>query len=140
MGLAEDHLGPGWLRTYGDVEADISAMEDFAAKLETEVRDHYAPHMSVVYDNMATEIPQPAALFSELVSFLTTHQLSQQSTSDLVYHYHNVTGGLATSAWDVSRRYADTDAFNSARVTDVNQALDRTAAAAPTDPGSDGYH
>ncbi|MEV7227947.1 hypothetical protein AB0M79_13135 [Polymorphospora sp. NPDC051019] len=140
MGLAEDHLGPRWLHSYGDIQADIGAMEEFAADLAAEVRDNYAPHMSAVYEHMATEIPQPAALFAELVSFLTVHQLSQQSTSDLVYHYHNVTGGLATSAAEISRKYADTDAFSAATVTDVNQALDRTAAAAPDAATTDQAH
>lgn len=136
MGLPEEDLPPSWLRDYGDIEADISKMEEFAAKLHAEVVDNYAPHLPYIYDAMAVELPQPSALFPELVSFLTTHQASQQATSDLVYFYRDATGGFATAAAEVSKNYGAADAFSAANVHDVEKALDQTAAARPTAPGA----
>jgi hypothetical protein len=48
MGIPDEDLGPRWLRDYGftdfgDVVADVEAMEDFAARLATEVQKNYVP-------------------------------------------------------------------------------------------------
>jgi hypothetical protein len=129
MALPSEDGAPDWLRDYPQIEASLDRMEEFAERLRAEVVDHYIPHMSHVYDAMAAELPPPSEHFPELVSFLRTHQSSQQNTSDLVYYYGDATGGFATAAATISKEYATTDAFTHARLTDVEKALDGTAVA-----------
>jgi hypothetical protein len=124
------------LRDWAHIEADIKAMEDFAAKLRDEVTVNYAPHASKVHDDMQTKLPSPALEFGELVDLLDTHWRSQQATSDLVHHYGNATGGMANAASEIGKQYGQADAFSSARVTDVNKALDASGVTAPTAPGA----
>ncbi|WBB77491.1 hypothetical protein O7606_14470 [Micromonospora sp. WMMD882] len=140
--IPEEDLGPSWLRGYGDIEADIRQMREFANKLEAEVRKNYAPHLSYIADDMSVPIPPPCAAFGELVDFLRAHQDIQQRSTNEVYHLANHTGGLATAAGAISEQYADADAFARARVSDVERAL-RTAQAdqppaAPVPPDATG--
>lgn len=129
MALPEEDLGPAWLRNYGDsIEADIQRMEEFAAALEAEVKDHYIPHMQRLQEDMIAELPPPVEAFAELTSFMQTHQVAQQSTSDIVYTVGNATGGFAYAAKTVSENYGNADAFSAARVTEVEAALNQTAA------------
>ena len=134
MALPEEDLPPSWLRDYGDIEADITRMEEFASKLENEVSQNYAPHLSYVYDDMLVELPRPYADFTELAGFLAAHTASAQNTADVVYFYRDATGGFATAAKTVSQQYRSADAFSAARVSDVETALNDTAAAAPPPP------
>ncbi|GAB3504060.1 hypothetical protein [Phytohabitans suffuscus] len=116
---------------YAQIEADIARMEEFAAKLRAEVVDNYAPHLAHVTDDMAVDLPEPPESFAELTSFLQTHRASQLDTADLVYFYQEATWGLATAAAEVSALYGAADAFAAAKASEVESALDRTAAAAP---------
>jgi hypothetical protein len=112
MARPADDSGPAWLGGYAQIEADITRMEEFAARLRSEVIDNYGPHLTLVTDDMAIDLPDPPESFDELSGFLQTHRSSQLNTSDLVYFYQEATWGLANAAAEVS-------------------ALDRTAAAAP---------
>lgn len=123
--IPEEDLGPGWLRGYGDIEADIRQLREFADKLEAEVRKNYAPHLAYIADDMAVPLPAPCAAFGELVDFLTAHQDVQQQATNEVYHLANHTGGLANAASTISQQYEGADAFARARVSDVRRALDR---------------
>lgn len=136
MALPEEDLGPVWLRDWAHIEADITAMEDFAAKLRAEVEVNYAPHASRVHEDMMTRLPPPAADFDELVALLKTHQASQQATSDLVHYYSNATGSMAEAASQIGRKYSQSDAFSAAQVTDVRRALDDNGVTAPAAPGT----
>lgn len=131
MGRPADDLGPAWLGGYARIEADITRMEEFAEKLRAEVVENYAPHLTYVTDDMSVDLPEPPETFDELTSFLQTHRTSQLNTSDLVYFYQEATWGLATAAAEVSALYGATDAFAAAKASEVESALDRTAAAAP---------
>jgi hypothetical protein len=135
MAIPEEDLPPSWLRDYGNLEADISKMEEFAAKLHAEVTQNYAPHLEYVYDDMTVKVPDPCDAFTELVTFLQTHHASQQATTNLVHFFRDATGGFATAASEVSANYDKADAFAHARVKEVETALDKTAAARPADPG-----
>lgn len=135
MAIPDEDLPPSWLRDYGDIEADISKMEEFAAKLHAEVTQNYAPHLEYVYEDMRAKVPDPCDAFSELVTFLQTHHASQQATTNLVHFFRDATGGFATAASEVSASYGKADAFAHARVKEVEAALDKTAAARPADPG-----
>jgi len=137
MGRPAEDSGPAWLGGYAQIEADIARMEEFAATLRAEVVDRYAPHLSYVTDDMAVELPEPAESFEELTNFLRVHRTSQQNTSDLVYFYQEATWGLATAAAEVSEKYGAVDAFSAARAAEVEDALNRTAAAKPPAAGVD---
>ncbi|WDZ86818.1 hypothetical protein [Micromonospora cathayae] len=126
--IPEEDLGPRWLRGYGDIEADIRQMREFANKLEAEVRKNYAPHLAYISDDMSVPLPAPCAAFGELVDFLRAHQDVQQRSTNEVYHLANYTGGLANAAGSISKQYEGADAFAQARVSDVERAL-RTAQA-----------
>ncbi|WP_250003139.1 hypothetical protein [Actinoplanes sp. M2I2] len=128
--IPEEDRGPAWLRDYGTtdfgaIEADIQAMEQFAAQLAANVKDSYAPHMSSVSDSMLTRLPDPPAAFAELYSFLTAHNHAQNVTHQNVYSYANGTQGFASAAADISKRYRGSDAFAHAKVSDVDKALDK---------------
>lgn len=126
-----DDPTPGWLSDYAQIEADIERMAEFAAVLRSEVVDNYAPRAMYVSDELAAELPEPPESFPELASFARVHKESQLNTSDLVYFYQEATWGLATAASDISARYGEADAFSAARVSEVEDALDQTAAARP---------
>jgi hypothetical protein len=137
--IPEEDRGPAWLRDYGTtdfgaIEADIEAMEQFAAKLAANVKDSYAPHMSTVSDSMLTRLPDPDATFVELSSFLVAHNEAQDVTHQNVYNYANGTQGFANAAADISKQYSGSDAFARARVSDVDKALDRVGIPEATTP------
>ncbi|MEV1285815.1 hypothetical protein [Micromonospora sp. NPDC049679] len=135
--LPEEDRPPAWLRDYGDIEADISKMEEFAAKLDAEVRNNYGPHAESLYEDMRTEIPRPYAMFEELSSFLTVHNAAERETADFVHFYQNATGGFATAATKVSEQYRQSDAFSAARVRDIEAAFHGTAVAKPNVQGTE---
>jgi hypothetical protein len=126
--LAEEDRGPSWLRDYGytdfgNIEADLQAMEEFAKKLEADVLDNYVPHLAGVTDAMLTVLPPPAATFPELVAFMHDHQAAQDTTQTNVYNFANGTNRFATAAQSISKEYEGSDAFSKARVGDVQQAF-----------------
>jgi hypothetical protein len=137
--IPEDDRGPAWLRDYGytdfgQIEADIRAMENFAQKLAATVHDNYAPHLSTVTTAMSTRIPEPPVEFAELWSFLFTHNEVQNVSHQNVYNFANGTQGFATAAEDISKKYSGSDAFAHARVSDVDTALDRVGLPLPPTP------
>ena len=145
--LSEEDRGPAWLRDYkvtdfSQIETDIQAMEKFASELAANVTDNYAPHLSPVSTAMTTRLPQPADEFVELQSFLTIHHQAADISHQNVYNYANGTKGFATAAEDVSKKYAGSDAFSHATVTDVDKAMDKVGipkdTANPGGPGSTG--
>jgi hypothetical protein len=121
--IPEEELGPRWLRDYGDIEADIRQLREFATRLEAEVRRNYAPHLAYIADDMSVKLPDPCDAFIELVHFLTAHQRIQQDSTNRVYDVASYTGGLANAAGTISQRYEGSDAFARARVQDVERAL-----------------
>lgn len=126
--IPEDDLGPAWLRNFtytdfGDIEANLSAMEDFAKKLSNEVLDNYAPHVQTVTDVMLTELPPPAGTFPELVSFMQAHNAAQNVAQQNVWNFAQGTNEFATAADQISKDYRGSDALSHARVRDVNKAF-----------------
>lgn len=131
--IPEEDRGPAWLRDYGytdfgDIAADIAAMEEFARKLAAEVQDNYAPHLTAVSDAMLTQLPPPAATFPELVDFMTAHHEAQETTQLNVYNFADGTNHFARVAESIGSEYRGTDAFSQARVKDVDKAFDKTYA------------
>ena len=137
--LPEEDRGPAWLRDYGstdfgNIEADIAAMEEFARRLAADVQDNYVPHLTGVTDAMLTELPPPAHTFPELVDFMTAHNEAQNITQENVFNFANGTNHFATAAQTLSEEYRGTDAFSRARVRDVDLAFDKA-----TTPDSGDY-
>jgi hypothetical protein len=136
--LPDEDLGPAWLRDWQHIDADIQAMDEFAKKLRTDVEANYAAHLSPIYDDMATAVPGGG--FAELQDLLVTHRDATQTTTNFVHDYANRSAHMADAASQISQRYGDSDAFASATVNGVNQALGASGAAAPntgdTQPGS----
>ena len=138
--IPEDDRVPAWLRDYGytdfsRIEADIAAMETFAAKLSASVRNSYAPHLSGVTGAMSTRLPPPPSEFVELLTFLFAHNEAQNVTHQNVYNYANGTQGFATAAADISKDYGGSDAFARAKVADVQEAF-RKVGITPADPAT----
>ncbi|MCX4474386.1 hypothetical protein OOK41_29440 [Micromonospora sp. NBC_01655] len=134
MTPAEDRPAP-WMSDYGGIEADIRQLRDFADRLQAEVERNYAPHLSYIADDMKAKIPNPADAFVELVQFLQAHNETQQATATMVWSVGGATGRLAAAAGRIATKYADSDAFSAARVSDVERALadpGTAAAARPT--------
>src|ERR1700712_944725 len=108
--IPEEDRGPAWLRDYGftdfgDIAADIEAMEHFAQKLSADVQDNYVPHMYTASDSMNVQIPDAASTFPELVSFMRAHEAARDVTHANVYGYANGTNHFATAADTISKEY-----------------------------------
>jgi hypothetical protein len=131
MGIPDEDLGPRWLRDYGstnfgDIAANIAAMEEFATKLAADVQNNYATHLGSVSESMRAELPHPTG-FPELKSFLEAHRDAQNLTENNVYNFANGTNNFAEAAHDISKKYRGADAFSRARVSDVDSAFQRAA-------------
>ncbi|MEH0935252.1 hypothetical protein [Micromonospora psammae] len=129
--IPEEDRPVSWLGDYGGIEADIRQMREFADRLQAEVERNYAPHLRYIVDDMTAAIPNPCDAFIELVQFLHAHWENQQATSDMVHALGQATGRLASAAGTIAQRYEGADAFSSARVADVRQALADPYAALP---------
>jgi hypothetical protein len=126
--IPEEDRGPSWLRDYGytdfgDIAADIHAMEEYAKKLAADLEANYAPHMATVSAAMLTRLPEPNAAFYELTTFLESHKTAQEVTHENVYAYANGTDALAGAAKEISGMYQGSDAFARATVKDVDATL-----------------
>ena len=138
--IPEEDRGPAWLRDYsytdfGDIAADIAAMEQFAKKLAADVQNNYSPHLTGVSEAMLTRLPPPDVRFSELVSFMTTHHAAQGATHENVYNYASGTDNMATVVQEISQKYRGTDAFAKAQVSDVHSAFTNLSMPEPPSDG-----
>jgi hypothetical protein len=134
--IPEEDRGPAWLRDYGftnfgDIAADIEAMEHFAQKLAADVVNSYVPHMETVSTAMAVKLPDPATTFPELVDFVQAHAAAQDATHSNVYGYANGTNHFASAAETISNEYRGTDARSHAKVKDVDRAFDKAISPQP---------
>lgn len=139
MRFAEEDLGPGWLRDYQSIEADVSQMEEFAAKLAAEVQHNYATHLPYVSESMTTPLPRVSGNFPELLDFMLTHRRAQDTTQTNVYNFRDGTGSFATAAQKISDNYRGSDAFAQARVSDVDRALGVPAPRTDVDASREGH-
>lgn len=130
--LSEEDRGPAWMRDYGytdfsQIEADVTAMEQFATKLQGDVTKNYDTHAPVVQQLLLTLLPDPPGDFVELSSFLVVHNDAQNVSQQNVYHYSEGTSNFAQVAKAVSADYRGSDAFSHAKVADVNAAFNAVA-------------
>ena len=130
--LSEEDRGPAWMRDYGytdfsQIEADVTAMEQFATQLQGDVTKNYNTHVPVVQQLMLTELPSPPAEFQELSSFLVVHNDAQNISQQNVFHFSKGTEQFADVAKDVSSDYRGSDAFSHAKVSDVDAAFTAVA-------------
>jgi hypothetical protein len=105
------------------IEADIAAMEEFAAGLKADLVDNYVPHATVAAANMLAELPNGGE-FYELFLFLGAHRQVQDATFRNVDGYVAGTYQFATSAEEISAKYRGADAFSRARLSDVQAAFE----------------
>lgn len=130
--LDPEDQGPSWLRDYGftdfgSIEADITAMEQFATKLQGDVSNNYETHRPTVQALMLTQLPSPPAEFSELCSFLIVHNDAQDVSQQNVYLFGTGTTQFAQVAKDIGGNYKHSDAFSHAKVSDVDAAFTTVA-------------
>ncbi|WP_430780821.1 hypothetical protein [Actinoplanes sp. G11-F43] len=124
------------LSSINGIEADIAAMEEFAAGLKADLLANYAPHADAVTKSMFAEIPSGGGFYN-LQLFLYAHQQAQDATQQNVYGYIDGTYRFATSAEAISTQYRGADAFSSARLSDVEAAFKKTGTSTsePIHPG-----
>jgi len=132
--IPEEDQGPRWLRGYGDIEADISRMDEFAANLRNDLIKNYIPHLQRISDDVSVALSPVHVQFKELLTFLVNHRESLVNTSDLVYFYQNETNRFAVAAKRISENYANSDAFSAAQVKDVEAALNLKGLQDPASP------
>jgi hypothetical protein len=105
------------------IEADIAAMEEFAAGLKADLEQNYVPHANQVAENMLAELPTGGD-FYELFQFLYAHRQVQDATFRNVTGYVAGTNRFATSAEQISAKYRGADAFAKAKLSDVQAAFE----------------
>jgi hypothetical protein len=118
--LEDDSTG-----TFGPLEVDLAGLADFARALHDEQSQHFAPVASAAIDvfqsGQATVLADPA--FAELGLARSAHQLSLDQAVQLLSSYSVALVALAEAANEVATRYAGSDAFAQATVTDVGGQL-----------------
>jgi hypothetical protein len=116
---------------FGQIEADIAAMEEFARKLAADVEENYVPHLPGVTSAMLTRMPAPSGTFVELSDFIAAHEVAQDTTQQNVYNFANGTYHFATAARQISADYRGADAFAEAKLRDVDRAFGSALADSP---------
>lgn len=106
---------------FGAIEADIAAMEEFAAQLKADIENNFAPYAETVSRTMVE--PLPETTFYDLHLFLYSHDQAQIATQMNVAGYTDGTYQFASAASGISRQYRDSDAFSRAKVSDVEAAF-----------------
>src|SRR4051794_3544180 len=139
--IPEEDRGPAWLRDYGftdfgDIAADINAMQEYAKKLAADVQDNFTPHYNGMAAAMMTTLPEPDANFYELSSFIKSHRNVQDLTQTNVYAFKQGTQNLAAAVDVVSKEYQGSDAFAHAKVSDINKTLIPGSAIPASDGGA----
>lgn len=113
------------LSSINGIEADIAAMEQFAAGLKADLVDNYVPHADSAVESMFTAIPSGGGFYN-LQLFLHAHQQAQDATQQNVDGYIDGTYQFATSAEAISAQYRGADAFSKAKLSDVEAAFGGT--------------
>lgn len=113
------------LSSIDGIEADIAAMEQFAAGLKADLMDNYVPHADKATEAMLTALP-PGDPFYDLHLFMYFHQQAQDATQWNVDSYVGGTYQFATAAEQISAKYQGADAFSRARLSDVQAGFQAT--------------
>ncbi|MEV0902203.1 hypothetical protein [Actinoplanes sp. NPDC049802] len=122
---------------FGAIEADINAMEQFAAKLKADIEHNYAPYADAVSNTMIKKLPDTD--FYELHLFLYRHDQVQIATQMNVAGYTDGTYKFASAAKGISEQYRGSDAFSRAKVADVEAQFERTGeTSVPFEPNTNG--
>jgi hypothetical protein len=116
----DDNASPA---SYDAIEADITAMEDFAKQLSAEIQNGYSPMLNDVSRRMRTAVPPGDPRFPELRLFLEAHQEAQNRTYANVTSFRLGSDQAVSAAQSISDMYRGSDAFASAKVEDVNNAF-----------------
>ena len=138
--IPEEDRGPAWLRDYGftdfgDIAADINAMQEYAQKLAADVDDNFTPHFNGMSSAMQTHLPEANPGFYELSSFVEAHKAVRALTQDNVYAFGQGTSVFAAAAQRVSHEYRGTDAFAHAKAADIHKTMSTGVPTPTTDDG-----
>ncbi|GAA0417143.1 hypothetical protein Aca07nite_07980 [Actinoplanes capillaceus] len=136
--MSEARDSAGWLGNvdytdFGAIEADINAMEQFAAKLKQDIELNYAPYADAVSTTMIKQLPDTP--FYELHLFLYRHDQVQIATQMNVAGYTDGTYKFASAASGISEQYRGSDAFSRAKVADVEAQFESTGETSEPFPG-----
>ncbi|MBO0868982.1 MAG: hypothetical protein J2P15_10480 [Micromonosporaceae bacterium] len=119
--------GPGWLRDYQPIQADLSTLAEFAKALQDEVNRNFVPHARRTVDKL-NSVPFTAPDgFVELTEAYTTYSNTLERTLELLNAHSAATWDLAAAAETIAKRYRDSDAYSAATVADVRGALNGDA-------------
>lgn len=113
------------LSSINGIEADIAAMEEFAAGLKADLVDNYMPHADAAAEAMLATLPTGGP-FYDLHLFMYAHQQAQDATQQNLDGYIDGTYTFATTAEDISAKYRGADAFSRAKLSDVDKAFQGT--------------
>lgn len=106
---------------FGAIEADVAAMEQFAAQLKLDIENNFAPYAEAVSKTMVE--PLPETTYYDLHLFLYSHDQAQIATQMNVASYTDGTYQFASAASGISEQYRGSDAFSHARLSDVEAAF-----------------
>jgi hypothetical protein len=139
--IPEEDRGPAWLRDYGftdfgDIAADINAMQEYAQKLAADVDENFTPHFTGMTAAMETPLPVADSNFYELSSFVEAHKAVRGLTQDNMYAFGHGTSVFAAAAQKVSHEYRGTDAFAHAKAADIHKVMGTSVPTPTTDEGS----
>ena len=138
--IPEEDRGPAWLRDYGftdfgDIAADINAMEEYAKKLAADVDENFTPHFTGMSTAMQTHLPPADPNFYELRSFVDAHTAVRALTQENVYAFGQGTSVFAAAAQVISDDYRGTDAFAHAKAADIHRTMGTGVPTPTTDEG-----
>lgn len=108
---------------YDAIDADITAMADFAKRLAAGVTEGYGPQLSEVGRRMQTAVPAAHPGFPELRIFLEQHERAQLTTFANATNFREGTIRFSDAAQQVSDEYRSSDAFANASVADIDNAF-----------------
>jgi hypothetical protein len=127
MGIPKEDRGPESLQHYGftdfgNIAADIHAMEEFARRLAANVKKDYIPHADRVTARMSGQLPEPVG-FPELHDFFLAHRAAQDATRSNIYNFAEGTDQFAAAMQLISDKYRGADGLARAKVADVEGAF-----------------
>jgi hypothetical protein len=142
MGIPEEDKGPAWLRDYGEKSGnletdtrwgyqvekdsfavDLKGLQEFGAKLKTELEQDYVPHANTAVTYMATEVTVLPEAFLELCSAVDHQSKSLDALRDHLTRHYEAVKAFAEFATKMATTYGNVDATAEASVRDVETNL-----------------
>ncbi|KHD75005.1 hypothetical protein [Actinoplanes utahensis] len=117
---------PGYWPGIGDeTRADLTSMDVAAGRLKAEVQERLAPAADRAAEAMYILPPTPHDAFAELLAFQESQFAAQEVALRNVQTYVQGAWAFGVAVEQISKQYADADAFATARLRDVESAFNR---------------